>query len=1039
MTGVALSEPQQAEVAGVPAFWGDAPGLYTGALMFRVGQADETLARSGITHLVEHLAMFPIDRQAYAYGAFVDETRTVFYARGEPHEVAEFLEATARNISALPFERLSKERRVLRAELANHPGAHPLWRLRFGPAGFGLPAYDELGLHWLPPDEIEAWSKAMFTRQNAAMWFSSEPPADLDLDLPSGQRMPTPLAVTMPDIEVPAFSCLEEQSGIGVSLLGERSAALSAGSRILAERTRDRLRRDLGLTYSVTDGYWRLNAGQAHLILQADATPGHAQPVLDAFLGVLDDLALNGPAQADLDRHALLTERYLREPQYLHTLLSNAASSELFGRTPQTLDDLIAETNELTVPDVASALSSVAPGAIMALPRGVCADISHGTEYGATWGEEPVEGREAAVIFEGDHALSIVTVRGEATRVEFETPQERSATIDSVLRGVSPDKVAHIDLDAPGRAAAVHELAARTLGSKRSIRVENALARVLLEGESPRLLAWASWSKSSGLLALTDTRLVFVSADTGQLQIDLEVNDIAAPKAKRGFRGGQLQLLAANRALEISAIAPPGPSSGIRGRIRACLLVALARSALRERGPRGLADGEGAFTRRNRSDGSIDRRGGENPLDHHHRGSDHAGAVCQLASHNSEVPRRQRQRALVDDFADPGQELLLGLGDVPADDNHRRVDEVHGGGKDLANQSARFAHQLDRRRLSGTGEVHDGTRVGGLKSFRAQPSRHRAAAGKGLQAAHVPAGTGDFIRLPAGEADMPDVSGGPVRAAVDGAVHDDTATDARPDLDEEQMVHLGPLHPVLTQRHDVHVVVYENRDVVAVGEPLGNRVCIPTGHDRRITRAPGRVLNGAGDADADAAHVVIVAAGLSQQDVEALVRPIQDLLGTASDLDLAGLLREDLAAEVGQCKPRVGGPEIGSQDHAGVVIEGEHHRWAPAGRLALTRLAEEAMREELLQPLRHGRAREPGSCHELGASSAVGVANQLQHRPRAEERSGAWIVGRHQRCEVNQADFSLSTNRSFPCKLHEFPMFRMMNVRLLLDNLAKVR
>ena len=535
--------------------------------MFRVGQADETLARSGITHLVEHLAMFPIDRQAYAYGAFVDDTRTVFYARGEPQEVAEFLEATARNLSALPFERLEKERRVLRAELANHPGAHPLWRLRFGPSGFGLTAYDELGLHWLPPDEIEAWSTSMFTRENAAMWFSGDPPADLDLDLPSGTRMPAPLAVTMPDIELPAFSCLSEQRGIGVSLLGERSAALSAGSRLLAERTRDRLRRDLGLTYSVTDGYWRMNAGQAHLILQADATPGHAQPVLDAFLDVLDDLASSGPAEADLERHALLNERYLSEPQYLQTLLSSAASSELFGSTPQTLEELISEIHELTVPDVASALGAVAPGAIMAVPRGVCADVTYGTEYGATWGSEPVEGREAAVIIEGDHGLSIVTDRGEVSRFEFETDQQRSATLDSVLGSVPPEKIARIDLDVPGRAAAVHELAARTLGSERSIRVETALARVLLEGEEPRILAWASWSESRGLLALTDARLLFVSADTGQLQIDLEAGAISAPKPKRGLRRGGLKLRSSEGTTEISAIAPRARAAEFAARL----------------------------------------------------------------------------------------------------------------------------------------------------------------------------------------------------------------------------------------------------------------------------------------------------------------------------------------------------------------------------------------------------------------------------------------------------------------------------------------
>ena len=42
------------------------------------------------------------------------------------------------------------------------------------------------------------------------------------------------------------------------------------------------------------------------------------------------------------------------------------------------------------------------------------------------------------MIVEGDHGLSIVTERGEVSRVEFETAQERSATLDLVLGSVSP-------------------------------------------------------------------------------------------------------------------------------------------------------------------------------------------------------------------------------------------------------------------------------------------------------------------------------------------------------------------------------------------------------------------------------------------------------------------------------------------------------------------------------------------------------------------------------------------------------------------------
>ena len=113
------------------------------------------------------------------------------------------------------------------------------------------------------------------------------------------------------------------------------------------------------------------------------------------------------------------------------------------------------------------------------------------------------------------------------------------------------------------------------------------------------------------------------------------------------------------------------------------------------------------------------------------------------------------------------------------------------------------------------------------------------------------------LGLAAGDPDVADVAGGAVGAAVDRAVDDDPAADPGADLDEEQVVDLAPVGPVLAQRHDVDVVVDQHRDAVAVGEALGDRVAVPAGHDRRVARAPGRVLDRPGDADADPAHVAV--------------------------------------------------------------------------------------------------------------------------------------------------------------------------------------
>ena len=49
--------------------------------------------------------------------------------------------------------------------------------------------------------------------------------------------------------------------------------------------------------------------------------------------------------------------------------------------------------------------------------------------------------------------------------------------------------------------------------------------------------------------------------------------------------------------------------------------------------------------------------------------------------------------AAVDDLADAGEEVFVGLGDIAADDDDAGVEEVHGGGEDLAEVAAGFADE----------------------------------------------------------------------------------------------------------------------------------------------------------------------------------------------------------------------------------------------------------------------------------------------------------------------------------------------------------
>jgi zinc protease len=90
------------EVGGVPGFWSEAEGRTQAGLMFRVGQADETAATRGITHLVEHLAISAVGSREFPFNGMVGLTKTIIEARGEPREVGDFLNAICRALGALP-------------------------------------------------------------------------------------------------------------------------------------------------------------------------------------------------------------------------------------------------------------------------------------------------------------------------------------------------------------------------------------------------------------------------------------------------------------------------------------------------------------------------------------------------------------------------------------------------------------------------------------------------------------------------------------------------------------------------------------------------------------------------------------------------------------------------------------------------------------------------------------------------------------------------------------------------------------------------
>ena len=208
----------------------------------------------------------------------------------------------------------------------------------------------------------------------------------------------------------------------------------------------------------------------------------------------------------------------------------------------------------------------------------------------------------------------------------------------------------------------------------------------------------------------------------------------------------------------------------------------------------------------------VDRLGGQDVIDHHARGPDDAGAVAQLARHDPKIASGEHERATEDPLPRAREQFRLCLGNIAAEDDDRRVEEVHGAGEHLSQRSARLAHHARRGGVAVPDEADDVAAVRAGRPLRRQPLGQRLTAGHGLQAADVPASAHDVVeRRP----DVADVPGRAECAAMDPPTRDDAAPDPGPDLDEQQVFGVAPMNPVLAAGHEVDVVV--DQDGVVVG------------------------------------------------------------------------------------------------------------------------------------------------------------------------------------------------------------------------------
>ncbi|MFI6401354.1 insulinase family protein [Streptomyces sp. NPDC050548] len=403
------------EVDGIPTLFAYAPGPLRAGLVFRVGIADETLARAGVTHLVEHLALYRQGLADYHYNGATKAAFTHFHVEGAEHEIVDYLHGVCASLADLPMERLETEKEILRTEESRRePGQLPLWR--YGAQGYGLVSYPEWGVRNLRPEDVRHWTETWFTGGNAVLWIAGERfPAGLALKLPPGTRRPLP-AVTSALPTTPAhFS--DGQGGVLLDAVVTDTAAARLYAGVLERELSRALRQEDGNSYTAATDCASRRDGHALLTAFADSLPAKQDAVLGGFVDVLAALQAGRIAQADLDAVRTRADAGLTAADAAVRRLPGAAEDLLAGRPPRGLDELRHELWSVTPGHLHAVALEAAGTALLQVPSGHSASWAGyaaaptRSTYAVTGRRFDAVAKDGSALVVGDDGVS-VTVRG---------------------------------------------------------------------------------------------------------------------------------------------------------------------------------------------------------------------------------------------------------------------------------------------------------------------------------------------------------------------------------------------------------------------------------------------------------------------------------------------------------------------------------------------------------------------------------------------------------------------------------------------------
>jgi zinc protease len=343
------------EVDGIPAVLAPVSGPTHAGLVFRVGTADEPLARRGITRLAGRLL-------TGGRGGSLGPEHIYFHVRGSAAEITAYLAGVCAAVRNPPMDRL--------ASVRDRPGSErdplPMWR--HGARGLGVVSYPEWALPGLGDEDLREWVTRYFTRENAALWLAGEDvPEGLVLDLPAGVRQPAPaVATTLP--VTPAWFAGETAEVVSWDSVVRRGPHAAVFANVLEHRMLD----ELGdVTGRARTEYVIRSDGTARIVAVAEPLPEKADAALGGLVDVLAALRAGRVSPDEVAAVVKLTCTGLRESESRGARLPGQAFNLLAGREVQTLEEALAEVRAVTVADVAEvATEAYGKGLLMTPPGG---------------------------------------------------------------------------------------------------------------------------------------------------------------------------------------------------------------------------------------------------------------------------------------------------------------------------------------------------------------------------------------------------------------------------------------------------------------------------------------------------------------------------------------------------------------------------------------------------------------------------------------------------------------------------------------------